>query len=213
MAYLKGKSSMTGLLRQELKLRAAKRSSDPKKIVEALSQLPGVEVATTRIAHLEDKDIFGSTKRKLGLLPSDDGNSHRPDKVKFLQPQVQTTPRIAHTKFIEASVAHVDQDELPHATTTIESNCDMSSGTLLGSQKNSIVNAMSNRQPPRSGALLGLPRAPKVLLLQHTVVGKVNMVAAGRLSQIFGFSPMTSSAMWKGIKHPWIINWPWVPNV
>jgi hypothetical protein len=48
-AYFKGKSSGTSPSRQELKLRVARRSGDPKKIAEALSQLPGVEVATTRI--------------------------------------------------------------------------------------------------------------------------------------------------------------------
>jgi hypothetical protein len=47
-AYLKGKASGTGPSKQELKLRAARRSGDPKKIEEALSQLPGVEVANTR---------------------------------------------------------------------------------------------------------------------------------------------------------------------
>jgi hypothetical protein len=82
-AYLKGKASGTGLSKQELKLRAAKHSGDPKKFEEALSQLPGVEVATTRIPHLEGNEIFGSTKRKLDLLPGDDGDSHRPDKVNF----------------------------------------------------------------------------------------------------------------------------------
>jgi hypothetical protein len=81
--YLKGKLSGTDPSRQELKLRAARRSSDLKKIVETLSQLPRVEVATTRIPHLEGKEIFGSTKRKLDLLPGDDGDSHRPDKVNF----------------------------------------------------------------------------------------------------------------------------------
>jgi hypothetical protein len=45
-AYLKGKASGTGPSKQELKLRAAKRSGDPKKIEEALSQLPRMEVAT-----------------------------------------------------------------------------------------------------------------------------------------------------------------------
>jgi hypothetical protein len=44
-AYLKGKSFGTDPLRQELKLKAAKHSGDPKKIVEALSQLLRVEVA------------------------------------------------------------------------------------------------------------------------------------------------------------------------
>jgi hypothetical protein len=71
-------------------LRAARRSGDPKKIEEALSQLLGVEVTTTRIPHLEGKEIFGSTKRKLDLPPGDDGDSHRPDKVNFSQPRVQT---------------------------------------------------------------------------------------------------------------------------
>ena len=42
-----------------------------------------MEVATTRIPHLEGKEIFGNTKQKLDLLPSDDGDSHRPDKINF----------------------------------------------------------------------------------------------------------------------------------
>jgi hypothetical protein len=100
-----------------LKLRAARRSGDPKKITEVLSQLPGVEVATTRILHLEGKEIFGSTKRKLDLLPGDDGDSHRPDKVNFSQPRVQTRSRTAHTEFIGASMVGVDKDELPYVMT------------------------------------------------------------------------------------------------
>jgi hypothetical protein len=87
-AYLKGKASGTGPSKQELKLRVARRSSDPKKIEEALSQLLGVEVATTRIPHLEGEEIFGNMKRKLDLPPGDDGDSHRPDKVNFSQPRV-----------------------------------------------------------------------------------------------------------------------------
>jgi hypothetical protein len=82
-AYLKVKVFGTGPSRQELKLRAARRSGDPRKIVEALSQLPGVEVATTWIPHLEGEEIFGSTKRKLDLPHGDDGDSYRPDKVNF----------------------------------------------------------------------------------------------------------------------------------
>jgi hypothetical protein len=97
MAYLKGKASGTGPSKQELKLRAARHSGDPKKIEEVLSQLPGVEVATTRIPHLEGKEIFGSMKRKLDLPPSDDGDSHRLEKVNFSQPRVQTRSKTAHT--------------------------------------------------------------------------------------------------------------------
>ena len=46
-AYLKDKSYRTGPSRQELKLRVARRSNDPKKIAKALGQLLGMEVATT----------------------------------------------------------------------------------------------------------------------------------------------------------------------
>jgi hypothetical protein len=125
-AYLKGKASGTGPSKQELKLRAAKHSGNPKKIEEALSQLPGVEVATTQIPHLEGEEIFGSMKRKLDLPPGDDGDSHRLDKVNFLHPQVQTMSRTAHTEVAGASVAGADKDELLHATTALKSNCDMS---------------------------------------------------------------------------------------
>jgi hypothetical protein len=85
-AYFKGKSSGTGPSMQELKLKAARCSGDPEKIAEPFSQLPGVEVATTQILHLEGEEIFGSTKRKLDLLLGDDGDSHRPDKINFSQP-------------------------------------------------------------------------------------------------------------------------------
>jgi hypothetical protein len=111
-AYFKGKSSRTGPTRQELKLRVAKHSGDPKKLVEALSQLLGVVVATTWILHLEGKEIFGSTKRKLDLPLGDDGDFHRFNKVNFPQPQVQTRSRTAYIEFVRASVAGADKDEL-----------------------------------------------------------------------------------------------------
>jgi hypothetical protein len=68
-------------------------------------------------------------------------------------------------------------------------------GTLFGSCIDPVVNAMPNRQAPRSSALLRLPKAPKALLLQHTSVEKFNMVATKRLSWTSGFALMTSSAM------------------
>jgi hypothetical protein len=75
-AYLKGKLSGTGSSRQKLKLMAARCSGDPKKIVVAISKLPEVEVASTRIPHLKGKEIFSNTKRKLDLPSSDDGDYH-----------------------------------------------------------------------------------------------------------------------------------------
>jgi hypothetical protein len=125
-AYLKDKSSGTGPSRQELKLRAARHSGVPKKNAKALNQLPRLEVATTRILHLEGKEIFGSTKRKLNLPLGDDGDSYRSDKVNFSQPRVQTRSRTANIEFVGASMVGDDKDELPHVTTALDSNCDMS---------------------------------------------------------------------------------------
>jgi hypothetical protein len=87
-AYLKGNFSRTGPSRQELKLKAARLSIDPKKIVDALSQILWVEGVKTCISHLKGKEIFGSTKRKLDLSRGSNGDFHRPDKVKFSQPLV-----------------------------------------------------------------------------------------------------------------------------
>jgi hypothetical protein len=99
---------------------------------------------------------------------------------------VQTRSRTAHTKFARTSVVGDDKDKLPHVPTTLE---------LLGFCIVQIINAMSNKQPLISGALLGLPQALKTLLLQHTMIGKTNMVATGRLSQTFGFALITLSTI------------------
>jgi hypothetical protein len=88
--YTKGNLLKIGLSRQELKIRVARRSGDPKKIVDTFSQLPNMEGVTARILHLKGKETFGSTKQKLDLPPSDDGDSHR---LKFSQPRVQTKSR------------------------------------------------------------------------------------------------------------------------
>ena len=70
-------------------------------------------------------------------------------------------------------------------------------GTLLGSCTDPIVNAMPSKQPPTSSALLGLPRVPKALLLQHTGVEELNIMVIGRLSRTSGFALMTSSTIWR----------------
>jgi hypothetical protein len=49
-------------------------------------------------------------------------------------------------------------------------------GILRGSPTDLVVNAMPNKEAPMSSALLGLPRAPKALLLQYTGEEKLNMV-------------------------------------
>jgi hypothetical protein len=79
---------------------------------------------------------------------------------------VQTKSSTAQTEFAGASEAGTDEDTLS-------------------------VNAMPNRQPPMSSTLLRFPKVPKALLLQHTGVGKLNMVATRKLSPTSGFALMT----------------------
>jgi hypothetical protein len=64
-AYFKGKASRTDPSRQELKLRAARRSGDPKKIVEALNQLLGVEVTSHPVMMATLIDLIRSTFHSL----------------------------------------------------------------------------------------------------------------------------------------------------
>jgi hypothetical protein len=84
--------------------------------------------------------------------------------------------RTAHTEFAGASGAGAEKDDLPHVTRHWSLIVTCHSCTLLGSPTDPVVNAMSNKEPPMSNALLGLLRAPKAPLLQHTGVGKLNMV-------------------------------------
>jgi len=77
-----------GPSKAKLKLRAATRSRDPKKIAETMNTLLGVEGFGTRVPHLEGEEIFGSTKRKLDVPTSDEGDSHRLNKLNFSLPHI-----------------------------------------------------------------------------------------------------------------------------
>jgi hypothetical protein len=58
-------------------------------------------------------------------------------------------------------MAIADKNELPHVTTALESIAICHNGTLLGSLIDPVVNAMSNRQPPRSSALARIAKGSK----------------------------------------------------
>jgi len=80
---LKGKASKLGPSKEELKLKGARRSGNPKKIVEALNVFPEAANIATYFPHLEGEEVFGSSKSKFDLPIGSDGDSHRPNKVNF----------------------------------------------------------------------------------------------------------------------------------
>jgi hypothetical protein len=212
-AYLKGKASGTGPSKQKLKLRVARRSSDPKKIEEALSQLPGVEVATTRIPHLEGEEIFGSTKRKLDLPPGDDGDSHKPNKVNFSQPRVQTRSRIAHTEVAGASVAGDDKDELLHVTTTLEFDCDMSQWHIARISHISSCKCHAQQATTNFKCTARIAKGSKGIAAptyqgKNTQYGGTKVIVSD-----FWFCPDDIERCVKGSKRSWVLDWPQVPDV
>ena len=125
-AYLKGYASGSGPSKGKLRLRAARRSGDPKKIAEALNSLPGGEGVGSRIPHLQGEETFGSTKWKLDVSIGDARDSHRPDKINFSQPRVRTrsTPTVPHSSGDKGDKAQANPSR--HVTVAFESNCDTS---------------------------------------------------------------------------------------
>jgi hypothetical protein len=212
-AYLKGKASGTGPSKQELKLRAARRSGDPKKIEEALNQLPGVEVATTRIPHLEGEEIFGSTKRKLDLPLGDDGDSHRLDKVNFSQPRVQTKSRTTHTEFAGASVADADKDELPHVTTALESDCDMSQWHIVRISHRSSCKCHAQQVATNVKCTARIAKGSKGIAAPTYRGRKTQYGGSKVIVTDFWFCPDDIERCVKGTKRSWVLDWPQVPDV
>ena len=88
--FLNGGRSGTGPSKQELRLRQAQRSGRPEKVVEAMENMPEAKDWCTRLPHFEGEEVFGSIPRKLDLPIGSEFNSHRPDKMNFSRPKVQT---------------------------------------------------------------------------------------------------------------------------
>jgi hypothetical protein len=212
-AYLKGKASGTSPSKQELKLRAARHSGDPKKIKEALSQLLGMEVATTRIPHLEGEEIFGSTNWKLDLLLGDDGDSHRPDNVNFSQPRMQTRSKTAHTEFAGASVAGADKDELPHVTTALESDCDMSQWHIARISHKSSYKCHAQQRATNVKCTARIAKGSKGTPAPTYRGRKTQYGGTKEIVTDFWFCPNDIERCVKGSKCSWVLDWPQVPDV
>jgi hypothetical protein len=92
-------------------------------------------------------------------------------------------------------VADIDKDELPHVTTTLESDYDMSQWHIARISHRSNCECHVQQAATKVKCIARIARAPKALLLLHTRIGKFNMVATKRLSQTSGFAPITLSVV------------------
>ena len=99
--FLKGEKGGTGPGKEELKLRAAQRTAqrtgNSKGLHDAFSNMPGADKFCIRDPHLEGEEVFVSLKRKAGLAPGSEFDSHRPDKISISLPCAKsrrTNPRV-----------------------------------------------------------------------------------------------------------------------
>jgi hypothetical protein len=212
-AYQRGYACGSGPSKQELKLRAATRSKDPKKIAEALNTLPGAEGLGSRIPHLEGEEIFGSTKRKLDVPIGDAGDSHRPDKVNFSQPRVRTRSTMLLSNSLDGKGKELQGNSSLHVTVACESDCDTSKWHIarISHKSNSKCHAQQRGSNMKCTARIargknGTP-AP-------TYRGrKIEYGSKREVVVDFWFCWDDIERCVKGTKRKWIIDWPEVPDV
>ena len=98
--FLKGENAGTGPGKEEL-LRVAQRSthrtSNPKVLADAISNIQGVQDFVTREPHLKGEEVFGSQKWKADMPLGCKHDSDRPDKVNFSRPRVRIRFAVAST--------------------------------------------------------------------------------------------------------------------
>lgn len=143
-SFLKGERGGTGPRREELRLRNTLKYKDPVKINNAMKKFPGAGEWCNRVPNFVGEEVFGSTKRKLDLPPGSEFDSHRPDKINFSHPRVETRSAKAQRtrevieqgekEALEIADADVEEDDtrnvtLPngviHVTAVKETDCDV----------------------------------------------------------------------------------------
>ena len=125
--WLEGGFLGKGPYQTSLKLKVAVRTGDPKLLVEAMRSYHGAEDLNIRNCALEGSELFGSTKRKLVLLPKSEYDFHCPDKVNYSNPHPNTRSTRAR---IDESFKH-DENLVSHTTNVLESKCYESQWCIL----------------------------------------------------------------------------------
>ena len=212
-AYLNGYASGSSPSKGELRLRAARRSGDPKKIVEALNTLPGAMGVGTRIPHLEGEETFGSTERKLDVPIGNAGDSHRPDKINFSQPRVRTrsTPTISQPSGDEAEEARANPSR--HVTVAFESDCDASKWHIARISHKSNARCQAQQQRSNIKCTSKIAKGKKGTPAPTYRGRKEEYGSKREVLADFWFCPDDIARCVKGTKRRWVLDWPEVPEV
>jgi hypothetical protein len=133
------------------------------------------------------------------LCDSDHSHSSSHFWPRFLlvsQPRVQTRSRTAHIEYAGASVAGTDKDELPHVTTALESDCDMSQWHIARISHKSSCKCHA-QQAASKGTLVPTYRD------RTTQYGGNKEIVTD-----FWFCPDDIERCMKYTKRLWVLDWP-----
>ena len=212
-AYLKGYALGSGPLKGELRLRATRRSGDPKKIAEALNSLLGAEGVGSKIPHLEGKETFGSTKRKLDVPIGDVGDSHRPDKINFSQPRVRTrsTPSVPQSSGDKGDEAQANPSR--HVMVAFESDCDTSKWHIARISHKSNARCQTQQHGSNIKCTSKIAKGKKGTPAPTYCGRKEEYESKREVVADFWYCPDDINRCMKGTKRRWVLDWPEVPEV
>ena len=165
-------------------------------------------MATTRIPHLEDKEIFGNTKPKLDLPPGDDDDSHRLNKVNFSQPRVQIRSGTTYIEFAGASMADVDKDELLHVTTILAFDCDILQWHIARISCKSNCKCHTQQAATKVKCTARIAKDSKGTLAPTYRGRKTQYGGNKEIVTDFWFCSNDIERCVKGTKHSWVLDWP-----
>ena len=236
--FFKGNHAGTGLGKDELLLRVAQRSahrtSNPKALADAISNIRRVQDFVTREPHLEGEEVFGSQKRKADMPLSCKQDSHRPDKVNFSRPRVRTRSSVANTSTpaegaIEDGISFPagmdDMETMPsgehqhrppnhhpmHVTGTQETDCDEREWHISRLPKSSAKACFAQQAVTKKKCTARIVRN-NVTTAAPTYIGLMVNYKKNRNDVMqFFFCNDDIERYVKGTKRKWVISVPEIP--
>jgi len=209
-SYLCGGASGKGPSKHDLKLKRALQSQDGKKIADALAEMPGAEDFCNREPHLEGEEVFGSTKRKLDMPIGSEGDSHRPDKVNFSHPRVQTRSAAARQTAQET----LDSEALvPFTSHVLETDCDVTKWHIARITQKSKKRCHAVQANNNSKCQMLIVRGGKATAAPTYRGLKQKFRAEGSDTEDFWFCPDQIARCVMGPKRGFVITRPEIPDV
>ena len=181
---------------------------DPKLLADVMKSCPGLEDLNSRDCALEGSELFGSTKQKFDLLPGVDCASHRPDKVNYSIPCLNTRVRRACIKESLVSTEHC----MAHTSSMLETDCSSSHWHIARLRANSAKRCWAMQANTRTMCNAKV-RTTKHGTLAPTYKGlRKEFRSPNNVEYEFWFCHDDIKRCVSGSKKKFVLDWPIVPN-